>query len=141
MKTIMSTKKQIKTKWFLVDASNQILGRMACEIVKRLMGKHKAGYNFHENVGDYVVVINAPKVKVTGNKAKNKMYYRHSGYMGGLKTESFEKLQQRKSEAIIEHTVKGMLPKGPLGRKMFSRLKVYSGTTHPHAAQLPEQLI
>jgi len=140
MKTIMSTKKQTISKWLLVDASNQILGRMACEIAKRLRGKHKASYTPHENVGDYIIVINASEVKVTGNKAKDKMYYRHSGYMGGLKAEPFEKLQQRKSEAIIEQAVKGMLPKGPLGREMFSRLKVYPGKTHPHIAQNPEEL-
>jgi len=136
----MSTKKQTISKWLLVDASNQILGRMACEIAKRLRGKHKASYTPHENVGDYIIVINASEVKVTGNKAKDKMYYRHSGYMGGLKAEPFEKLQQRKSEAIIEQAVKGMLPKGPLGREMFSRLKVYPGKTHPHIAQNPEEL-
>jgi large subunit ribosomal protein L13 len=139
MKTIMSTKKQTESKWLLVDASNQILGRLACEIARRLRGKHKVCYTPHEAVGDHVIVINASEIKVTGKKAQNKMYYHHTGYMGGLKAESFEKLHKRKSSAIIEQAVKGMLPKGPLGREMFSRLKVYSGNTHPHTAQTPEK--
>ena len=140
MKTIMSTKKQTEPKWFVMDASNQILGRMACEIAKRLRGKHKASYTPHENVGDYIIVVNAKKVKVTGKKETDKMYYSHSGYIGGLTAESFEKRQQRNSGSIIKHAVKGMLPKGPLGRQMFARLKVYSGATHLHAAQNPEKL-
>jgi large subunit ribosomal protein L13 len=140
MKTIMSTKKQTISKWLLVDAQDQVLGRLASEVARRLRGKHKASYTPHEAIGDYVIVINASKIKVTGNKAQNKMYYRHSGYMGGLKAESFEKLHKRKSEAVIEHAVKGMLPKGPLGREIFSRLKVYAGNTHPHTAQNPEEL-
>ena len=140
MKTIMATQKNVTPKWYLVDASNEILGRLASKIANTLRGKHKASYTPHENGGDYVIVVNASTVKVSGNKATDKMYYRHSGYMGGIKAEPFNKLQKRKSETIIEHAVKGMLPKGPLGRQMFSRLKVYSGAQHPHSAQTPEEL-
>jgi large subunit ribosomal protein L13 len=140
MKTIMATKKNVTPKWYIVDVSDKILGRIACKIANTLRGKNKTSYTPHENVGDYVIVVNANLVKVSGNKAADKMYYRHSGYIGGLKTEPFHKLQKRKSEVIIQHAVKGMLPKGSLGRQMYSRLKVYSSAVHPHGAQSPEVL-
>ena len=122
----------------LVDAEGQTLGRMASGIATRLRGKHKAEFTPHVDTGDYVVVINAEKVRVTGNKATDKLYYSHSGYPGGLKSISFEKLQERSPEKVIKLAVKGMLPRTPLGRAMFKKLKVYAGTDHPHSAQQPQ---
>ncbi len=140
MRTYVAKPSTIKRDWYVVDADGQTLGRIATEIATRLRGKHKPEYTPFMDTGDYIIVINASKVKVTGNKASDKMYYRHTGYPGGLKSESFEKLVARKPEQIIETAVRGMLPKGPLGRAMFRKLKVYAGETHNHAAQQPQEL-
>ena len=140
MKTFSAKPQTVTRDWYVVDANGLTLGRLATELARRLRGKHKAEYTPHVDTGDYLVVINAEKVKVTGNKAKDKMYYRHTGYVGGLKETSFEKLNATFPERIIEIAVKGMLPKGPLGRAMHSKLKVYAGAEHPHAAQQPKEL-
>ena len=141
MKTTVSAKADdVKRDWFLVDADGKTLGRLATEIARRLRGKHKTIYTPHVDTGDYIVVINAEKVRVTGNKAKGKMYYSHSGYMGGLKQISFEKLIDKAPERVIERAVKGMLPKNSLGRTMYRKLKVYAGKEHAHAAQQPQPL-
>ncbi len=141
MKTTVSAKAEdVKRDWFLVDADGKTLGRLATEIARRLRGKHKTIYTPHVDTGDYIVVINAEKIRVTGNKAKNKMYYNHSGYMGGLKQISFEKLIDKAPERVIERAVKGMLPKNSLGRTMYRKLKVYAGKEHAHAAQQPQPL-
>ncbi|MFZ5560618.1 MAG: 50S ribosomal protein L13 [Pseudomonadota bacterium] len=140
MKTISAKPETVKRDWFVIDASGQTLGRLATEIARRLRGKHKPEYTPHVDTGDYIVVVNAGKVAVTGNKAQAKMYYHHTGYPGGLKSISFEKLVVAKPEKPIEIAVKGMLPKGPLGRAMLSKLKVYASAEHPHAAQQPQEL-
>lgn len=137
MKTYSAKPETVKRDWFVVDASGKTLGRLATEVARRLKGKHKAEYTPHVDTGDYIIIINAEKVTVTGNKAQDKMYYRHSGYPGGIKETNFEKLQAVKPEMIIEKAVKGMLPKNPLGRAMFRKLKVYAGTEHNHTAQQP----
>lgn len=136
----MAKPSDIKRDWYLVDASGKTLGRLATEIATRLRGKHKPEYSPHIDTGDYIVVINAKGIKVTGNKTTDKIYYRHSGYPGGLKSITFDKLIKSKPERIIETAVKGMLPKGPLGREMYRKLKVYPGTEHKHAAQQPQPL-
>lgn len=138
MKTFVATPSTIKRDWLVIDADGQTLGRLATEIATRLRGKHKPEYTPFLDTGDYVIVINASKVKVTGNKTSDKMYYHHTGYPGGIKSESFEKLLARKPEDVIETAVRGMLPKGPLGRAMFRKLKVYAGETHNHVAQQPQ---
>ncbi len=138
MNTFVATPSTIKRDWLVIDAEGQTLGRLATEIAKRLRGKHKPEYTPFLDTGDYVIVINASKVKVTGNKTTDKMYYHHTGFPGGIKSESFEKLLARKPEDVIEIAVRGMLPKGPLGRAMFRKLKVYAGETHNHAAQQPQ---
>ena len=140
MKTFVAKPEAVTREWFVIDATDKTLGRMATEIARRLRGKHKPEFTPHVDTGDYIVVINAEKVTVTGNKAKNKMYYAHTGYPGGLKETNFEKLQAEKPEMIIEKAVKGMLPKGPLGRAMFRKLKVYAGSEHNHSAQQPKVL-
>ena len=140
MKTISANKETVKRDWFVIDATDKTLGRMAAEIALRLRGKHKPVYTPHVDTGDYIVVINAEKVAVTGNKAKNKMYHHHSGYIGGLKSISFEKLVDKAPERTIELAVKGMLPKNPLGREMYRKLKVYAGPKHNHEAQQPKVL-
>lgn len=140
MKTFVAKPATVQREWFVVDAEGKTLGRIATEIATRLRGKHKPEYTPHVDTGDYVIVINAEKVTVTGTKAKDKIYHSHSGYPGGLKSISFEKLQAKKPEMIIEAAVKGMLPKGPLGREMFRKLKVYAGPVHNHAAQQPKTL-
>jgi large subunit ribosomal protein L13 len=140
MKTFSAKAETVQRDWFLIDANGKTLGRLATEIARRLRGKHKAVYTPHVDTGDYIVVINAEKVHVTGNKASDKMYYNHSGYMGGLKAISFEDLIQKAPERVIETAVKGMLPKNPLGRAMFRKLKVYVGSKHNHAAQQPQAL-
>ncbi|VAW86658.1 LSU ribosomal protein L13p (L13Ae) [hydrothermal vent metagenome] len=137
MKTYSAKPDTVKHDWFVVDAADKTLGRLSTEIARRLRGKHKAEYTPHVDTGDYIVVVNAASVKVTGNKAKDKIYYHHTGYIGNLKSISFEKLQEKAPERIIEKAVKGMLPKNPLGRVMFKKLKVYAGADHPHAAQQP----
>lgn len=140
MKTFSAKSHEVKRDWFVVDASDKVLGRLATEIARRLRGKHKAEYTPHVDTGDYIIVTNAEKVTVTGRKFKDKMYYRHTGYPGGIKSDSFEKLQARNPVRIIELAVKGMLPKNPLGREMYRKLKVYVGSEHPHTAQQPKQL-
>lgn len=140
MKTFSAKPAEVKRDWYVVDASGKTLGRLAAEIAKRLRGKHKAEYTPHVDTGDYIVVINAEKVQVTGNKAQDKMYHHHTGYIGNLKSISFEKLIDKAPQRTIEIAVKGMLPKNPLGRQMFTKLKVYAGTEHPHVAQQPRAL-
>jgi large subunit ribosomal protein L13 len=140
MKTFVATPDTIKREWFVVDATDKTLGRLSTEIALRLRGKHKPEYTPHMDTGDYIIVINAEKVRVTGNKAQNKMYYSHTGYPGGIKEINFDKLIKRKPEMVIEKAVKGMLPKGPLGRAMFRKMKVYAGSEHSHAAQQPQAL-
>lgn len=140
MKTYSAKPESVKRDWYVVDASGKTLGRLATEVASRLRGKHKPEYTPHVDTGDYIVVINAEKVAVTGNKANAKMYYRHTGYPGGLKEANFATLQAEKPEMIIEKAVKGMLPRNPLGRDMYRKLKVYAGSEHPHTAQQPQQL-
>ena len=138
MKTYSAKTNEVDQAWLLVDAEGQTLGRMAAEIAHRLRGKHKPEFTSHIDTGDFVVVVNCEKVKVTGNKAKDKIYHAHSGYPGGLKSISFEKLIERAPERVIQNAVKGMLPKSALGRAMFKKLKVYAGSEHPHGAQQPQ---
>ena len=140
MKTVSTRPQDVDRSWFVVDAEDKTLGRLATEIAHRLRGKHKPEYTPHVDTGDYIVVVNAEKVRVTGNKFNDKMYYRHSGYPGGIKEMNFKDMQDRHPERIVEKAVKGMLPKNPLGRAMFKKLKVYSGAEHPHAAQQPQPL-
>ena len=140
MKTFSAKPAEVKRDWYVVDVSDKVLGRVATEIALRLRGKHKPEYTPHVDTGDYIVVINAEKVQVTGNKAKAKLYHSHTGYPGGLKSISFEKLIQKAPERTIQSAVKGMLPRGPLGRAMFKKLKVYPGVEHPHTAQRPQEL-
>ncbi len=139
MKTVSTKPAEVTRDWYVVDAEGLTLGRLATEIARRLRGKHKPEYTPHVDTGDYIVV-NAEKVHVTGNKAQDKMYYRHTGYPGGLRSMSFEQMVDHAPERTIEFAVKGMLPKGPLGRAMYSKLKVYAGTEHPHQAQQPQEL-
>ena len=141
MKTYSAKPETVERDWYVVDAKGKTLGRLATEVAGRLRGKHKPVYTPHVDTGDYIVVINADKVQVTGNKRSDKIYRRHSGYPGGLKSISFEKLILRKPEMVIELAVKGMLPRNPLGRAMYRKLKVYAGAEHPHAAQQPKELI
>ncbi|HTN32863.1 MAG TPA: 50S ribosomal protein L13 [Marinobacter sp.] len=140
MKTLSAKPETVKRDWYVVDAAGKTLGRMSTEIALRLRGKHKPEYTPHVDTGDYIVVINASQVRVTGNKASGKMYYSHTGFPGGIKSINFEKLIEKAPEQIIQKSVKGMLPKGPLGRAMFKKLKIYAGTEHPHAAQQPKEL-
>jgi large subunit ribosomal protein L13 len=142
LKTYIAKENEVleSRRWFIVDAENLILGRMASQIASILKGKHKPLYSPHQDVGDFVVVVNAEKIRVTGNKLKEKMYYRHSGYPGGQKVTSLQQMLQKHPERVIELAVKRMLPKNVLGRKMFLKLKVYAGPDHPHKAQLPEPL-
>lgn len=140
MKTFTATPSTIKRDWFIIDATGKTLGRLATEVARRLRGKHKPEYTPHMDTGDYIVVINAKDIHVTGNKRKDKIYYHHTGFPGGIKGISFEKLLAKKPEQIIEKAVKGMLPKGPLGRDMYRKLKVYADARHKHAAQQPQVL-
>jgi len=140
MKTYSAKVGEVSNDWFVVDATDKTLGRLATEIAHRLRGKHKPEYTPHVDTGDYIVVVNAEKVRVTGSKRTDKMYHRHTGYPGGLKSLSFEKLIDKAPERVIEGAVKGMLPRNPLGRAMFRKLKVYAGENHPHAAQQPQPL-
>ncbi len=135
MKTYSTKASEIKREWHLIDASDKVLGRLSTQVAKLLIGKHKPIFCPHLDTGDFVVVINAEKVRVTGNKAKQKIYYRHSGYPGGLKSINFEKMMQTHPTRVIEHAVKGMLPHNRLGAKMFKKLRVYVGDTHPHPTQ------
>ncbi|MBU1436720.1 MAG: 50S ribosomal protein L13 [Gammaproteobacteria bacterium] len=140
MKTFTAKPESVTRDWFVVDAAGKTLGRISTEIALRLRGKHKPEYTPHVDTGDYIIVVNADKVTVTGNKAKNKKYYSHSGFPGGIKEITFEKLLEKKPEMVLETAIKGMLPKGPLGRAMFRKLKVYAGAEHQHAAQQPQVL-
>ena len=140
MKTFVAKPADVKREWFVVDAEGKTLGRLATEIASRLRGKHKAEYTPHVDTGDYIIVINAEKVAVTGNKAKGKIYYHHTGFIGGIKAISFEDLIVRAPERVIEKAVSGMLPRGPLGRAMYRKLKVYAGSEHQHSAQQPQVL-
>ncbi len=140
MKTYSAKPETVERDWYIVDAENKTLGRLSTEIARRLRGKHKPEYTPHVDTGDYIVVINAEKVHVTGNKRKDKMYYHHTGYVGNLKSISFEKLIDKAPERVIEAAVKGMLPKNPLGRAMYKKMKVYAGSEHPHTAQQPKTL-
>ena len=140
MKTYIPKIEEVKRKWYLIDAEGQILGRLAVKIAKILAGKEKPIYTPHLDVGDFVIVINAEKIKVTGNKEQKKIYYHHSGYPGGLRKKTYEELLKEKPQLIIKEAVKGMLPKSKLGRQMFKKLKVYKGIEHPHQAQKPVPL-
>jgi large subunit ribosomal protein L13 len=140
MKTFSAKPESVKRNWFIIDAENLVLGRLATEVARRLRGKHKPEYTPHVDTGDYIIIINAEKVQVTGRKATNKMYYHHTGYPGGIKEMRFDKMLQKYPERIIQKAVKGMLPKGPLGRDMFRKLKVYVGGEHRHQAQQPISL-
>jgi large subunit ribosomal protein L13 len=140
MRTFTAKPHEVNHDWYVVDASGKTLGRLASEIARRLRGKHKPEYTPHVDTGDYIIVVNADKVHVTGRKATDKMYHHHTGYVGNLKSISFEKLQARAPGKVIELAVKGMLPKNPLGRAMFRKLKVYAGPEHKHAAQQPRTL-
>jgi len=140
MKTYSAKPAEVKRDWYVIDAEGKTLGRMATEIARRLRGKHKPEFTPHVDTGDYIVVVNAEKVRVSGNKTTDKLYYRHTGYVGGLKTTTFDKMQAEKPERIIEIAVKGMLPKNPLGRAMYRKLKVYAGPEHRHEAQQPKTL-
>ncbi len=140
MKTFSAKPAEVRRDWYLVDADGKTLGRLATEIAHRLRGKHKAEYTPHVDTGDYIVVVNAEKIHVTGKKATNKMYHHHTGFIGNLKSISFEKLIAKAPERVIETAVKGMLPKNPLGRAMFRKLKVFAGAEHTHAAQQPKPL-
>ncbi len=140
MKTYSAKPGSVEQSWYVVDASGKTLGRMASEIASRLRGKHKPEFTPHTDTGDYIVVVNAAKVHVTGDKARSKIYHHHTGYPGGLKSISFEKLMEKAPEQAIETAVRGMLPKNPLGRAMARKLKVYAGSEHPHAAQQPKAL-
>ena len=139
MKTFTAKPESVQRDWFVVDATGKTLGRLATELARRLRGKHKAEYTPHVDTGDYIIVLNAEKVAVTGNKRTDKVYYRHTGYVGGIKQATFEEMIARHPERVIEIAVKGMLPKGPLGRAMYRKLKVYAGNEHNHAAQRSEE--
>ena len=141
MKTINPKPENVDSKWYLVDATDQVLGRLSTKIAHILRGKHHPEFSPHWDFGDHVVVINAEKIKLTGNKAKQKTYFRYSGYPGGEKITSYQRIMNDKPEMILQHAVKGMLPKNKLGRKLVKKLKVYSGGEHPHQAQSPEILV
>lgn len=141
MKTYYTPVQEIEKKWFVVDAEGQILGRLASEIATRLRGKHKPNYCTFMDVGDFVVVINAEKIKLTGNKLDDKKYYRHSGYMGGIRERSAKEVLTQQPEELIRFAVQGMLPKNTLGRSQLKKLKIYAGKEHPHEAQQPEPLV
>jgi large subunit ribosomal protein L13 len=140
MKTFTPTPKDINREWYVVDAEDRILGRLAAQIAHRLRGKHKVEFAPHMDNGDFIIVVNCEKIRVTGRKAADKMYYRHSGYVGGLKEISLEKLLAQRPHLVLMHAVKGMLPKNRLGRAMLKKLRIYAGAEHPHAAQTPKPL-
>jgi len=140
MKTFSAKPHEVQHDWYLVDGTDKVLGRLASEIAHRLRGKHKAIFTPHVDTGDYIVVVNVDKLRVTGNKAEGKTYYRHTGYPGGIRETSFSKMQDRFPGRALEKAVKGMLPKGPLGYAMIKKLKVYAGGAHPHTAQQPKTL-
>ena len=140
MKTFTPTPKDIDRQWYVVDATDKVLGRLATQIAHRLRGKHKPEFAPHMDNGDFIVVVNCEKIRVTGNKLANKMYYRHSGYVGGLKETNLERMLSEKPHAVLMHAVKGMLPKNRLGRAMLKKLRIYAGESHPHEAQSPKSL-
>ena len=140
MKTIFAKSETVKRDWYVIDATDKALGRLATEIATRLRGKHKPEYTPNVDTGDYIVVVNAEKVKATGNKLKDKVYYRHTEYPGGIRSQTLEEMLAKHPERAIEKAVKGMLPKGPLGYAQFRKLKVYAGAEHPHTAQQPKAL-
>ena len=140
MTTYTAKAGQVQQGWYVVDAQDKVLGRLAVQIATRLRGKHKPDYTPHIDTGDFIVVVNAAKLRVTGRKDERKVYYRHTGYPGGLKETNFKKLQAKKPTRVLQLAVKGMLPKGPLGYAMLRKLKVYAGATHPHSAQQPKAL-
>lgn len=137
MNTFSAKPEEVRRDWFVVDATNKTLGRLSTEIARRLRGKHKPEYTPHVDTGDYIVVVNADKIRVTGNKMKDKMYHRHTGYIGNLKSIPLEKLMENSPERALQYAVKGMMPRNPLGRKMLSKLRVFAGPEHPHEAQQP----
>ncbi len=140
MKTVSTRREDAQHDWYVVDAEGKTLGRLATEVARRLRGKHKAAYTPHVDTGDYIIVVNAEKVRVTGAKETDKVYYRHSGYPGGIKATPLGKLRATRPERIIANAVKGMMPRNPLGRAMLRKLKVYAGPAHPHTAQQPHTL-
>ena len=140
MTTVSAKPAEVRRAWYLVDADGKTLGRLASELARRLRGKHKAQYTPHVDTGDYIVVVNAEKIRVTGNKLKDKMYHHHTGYIGNLKSISLEKLLDKAPERVVTHAVKGMMPRGPLGRSMMKKLRVYAGPEHRHVAQQPTPL-
>jgi large subunit ribosomal protein L13 len=140
MKSFVAKPHEVTRGWYIVDATGKVLGRVATEIARRLRGKHKPEFTPHVDTGDYIVVVNAEKLRVTGNKAKDKLYHRHTGYPGGIRSQSFEKLQAAHPDRVLRLAVKGMLPKGPLGYAMLRKMKVYAGSEHPHSAQQPKPL-
>ena len=141
MKTVSVRQQDVAHDWYVVDATDRTLGRLATEIARRLRGKHKAEYTPHVDAGDYIIVVNAEKVFVSGSKETKKIYYRHSGYPGGIKSTSLKRLREAKPEELLEKAVRGMLPRNPLGRAVFRKLKVYAGDTHPHGAQQPKTMV
>ena len=140
MKTFSAKGHEVQRDWFVIDATDKVLGRVASEVARRLRGKHKPEFTPHVDTGDFIIIVNASKLRVTGTKENNKMYYRHTGYPGGIKETSFQKMQQRFPGRALEKAVKGMLPKGPLGYAMIKKLKVYADGSHPHTAQQPKVL-
>ena len=140
MKTFSAKAHEVTRDWYIVDATGKVLGRVATEVARRLRGKHKPEFTPHVDTGDYIVVVNADKLRVTGNKAKDKLYHRHTTYPGGIRTTNFEKMQAKHPERVLQLAVKGMLPKGPLGYAMIKKMKVYPGAEHPHTAQQPKPL-
>ena len=140
MKTFSAKPAEVTHEWFVIDATDKVLGRVASEVALRLRGKHKAIYTPHVDTGDFIVIVNSDKIRVTGNKANDKVYYRHSGYPGGIHATKFKDMQAKHPTRALEKAVKGMLPKGPLGYAMIKKLKVYAGATHPHTAQQPKVL-
>ncbi|HOV63353.1 MAG TPA: 50S ribosomal protein L13 [Spirochaetia bacterium] len=141
MDTIFVKPKDVERKWYVIDASGKRLGKVAVEAVKLVRGKHKALYTPHQEIGDYVIIVNADKVTLSGTKPSKKVYYHHTGFVGGLKSDVFNSLMEKKPTFPLEQAIRGMLPKGPLGRKLFKNVKVYAGAEHPHAAQKPEVYI
>lgn len=140
MKTYSAKPQEVEHGWYIVDATGKVLGRVATEIARRLRGKHKPEFTPHVDTGDYIVVVNVDKLRVTGNKTKDKLYHRHTTYPGGIRTTNFEKLQAKHPERVLQLAVKGMLPKGPLGYAMIKKMKLYAGADHPHSAQQPKPL-
>ena len=140
MKTFSAKQETVKRDWYVIDAAGKVLGRVATEVARRLRGKHKAEFTPHVDTGDYIIIVNADKIRVTGNKSEDKIYYRHSGYPGGIHATTFKDMQAKHPGRAIEKAVKGMLPKGPLGYAMIKKLKVYGGAEHPHSAQQPKVL-